>query len=114
MVYSSLLLITLAPIPNLCLHAAAYFAAISILLLVILIANVQPFKQPLAHYSKINFTLLALLSVIVCGLEYQSTSAEYTILYHHWHILGPSSGLCSDISCLLDFLSETVWVEVSQ
>ena len=51
-------------------HTAAYFifAAISILLLVILIANVQPFKQPMAHYSKINitfFTLLALLCVTV-------------------------------------------------
>ena len=72
-------------------RTAAYFifAAISILLIIILIANVQPFKQPLAHYSKINitfFTLLALFSVTICGVNianikvYQLSTLFYFII----------------------------------
>ena len=69
-------------------HTTAYFilAAISIMLLVILIANVQPFKQPLAHYSKINitfFTLLALFSVTICGLDITSIKVhQLSILFY--------------------------------
>ena len=47
-----------------------YLAAVVLLLLVLLIVNVQPFKAPVAHYSKINatfFSLLILVCIVVCG-----------------------------------------------
>ena len=47
-----------------------YLAAVVVLLLVLLIVNVQPFKAPVAHYSKINatfFSLLIFLYIVVCG-----------------------------------------------
>ena len=55
-------------------HTSVYYplAAIVLLLLVLLIVNVQPFKAPLAHYSKINatfFTLLALFYLTISGLD---------------------------------------------
>ena len=55
-------------------HTSIYFAfgAILLLVVVLLIINVQPFKAPVAHYSKINatfFILLSLLYLTLCGFE---------------------------------------------
>ena len=50
----------------------SYLAAVILLLLVLLIVNVQPFKAPVAHYSKINatfFSLLILIFIVVCGKD---------------------------------------------
>ena len=47
-----------------------YLAAVILLLIVLLIVNVQPFKAPVAHYSKINatfFSLLIFIYIVVCG-----------------------------------------------
>ena len=49
-----------------------YLAAVILLLLVLLIVNVQPFKAPVAHYSKINatfFSLLILIYIVICGWD---------------------------------------------
>ena len=49
-----------------------YLAAVILLLLVLLIVNVQPFKAPVAHYSKINatfFSLLIFMYIVICGLD---------------------------------------------
>ena len=55
-------------------HTSIYFplSAFFLLLLVLLIVNVQPFKAPLAHYLKINatfFTLLAFHYLTISGLN---------------------------------------------
>ena len=47
-----------------------YLSAILLILIVLLIVNVQPFKAPVAHYSKINatfFSLLIFIDIILCG-----------------------------------------------
>ena len=47
-----------------------YLAAILLILLVLLIVNVQPFKAPVAHYSKVNatfFSLFILIYIVICG-----------------------------------------------
>ena len=49
-----------------------YIAAVILLLLVLLIVNVQPFKAPVAHYSKINatfFSLLIFIDIVICGWD---------------------------------------------
>ena len=49
-----------------------YIAAVVLLFLVLLIVNVQPFKAPVAHYSKINvtfFSLLIFIYIVVCGWD---------------------------------------------
>ena len=55
-------------------HTSIFFPLFGflLLLLVLLIVNMQPFKAPFAHYSKINatfFTLLALFYLTISGLD---------------------------------------------
>ena len=56
-----------------------YLAAVILLLLVLLTVNVQPFKAPVAHYSKINatfFSLLIFIYIVVCGLDIASIKVQ--------------------------------------
>ena len=56
-----------------------YIAAILLILLVLLIVNMQPFKAPVAHYSKINatfFSLLIIIYIVVCGLDVASIKVQ--------------------------------------
>ena len=49
-----------------------YLSAILFILIVLLIVNVQPFKAPVAHYSKINatfFSFLIFIDIVVCGWD---------------------------------------------
>ena len=62
-------------------QTSAYFfiSAIVLLLFALLIINIQPFKRPMAHYSKINatfFTLLAINYITLCGLDTASIKIE--------------------------------------
>ena len=56
-----------------------FLATVGLLLLVLLIVNVQPFKAPVAHYSKINATFFSfsiLLYITISGLEAASIIKE--------------------------------------
>ena len=63
-----------------------YLAAIILLLLVSLIVNVQPFKAPVAHYSKINatfFSLLIFIYIVVCGWDVAGIKVRYFLQVFH-------------------------------
>ena len=65
-----------------------YLAAIILLLLVLLIVIVQPFKAPVAHYSKINatfFSLLIFIYIVVCGWDVASIKVRY--FHQVFHVL---------------------------
>ena len=65
-----------------------YIVAVILLLLVLLIVNVQPFKAPVAHYSKINatfFSLLLFIYIVICGWDVASIKVRY--LLHFFYIL---------------------------
>ena len=58
-------------------QTSVYFplSAITFLLLVLLIVNIQPFKSQVSHYSKINATLFTLLSINMITLTGFDTAA---------------------------------------
>ena len=88
-----------------------YIVAVGLLLLVLLIVNVQPFKAPVAHYSKINatfFSLLIFMYIVLCGSGAANTkvrpiSSNFLCTFNfccYW-----SSFLHISIDSLLDLLT---------
>ena len=82
-----------------------YLTAIIFLLLVLLIVNVQPFKAPVAHYSKINatfFSLLIFIYIVICGWDVAGIKVQY--LLHFLYILSIFSAIIPLVYTLLIFL----------
>ena len=60
------------------------FSAIFYMLLVLLIVNIQPFKPQKSHYSEINATFFAFLSIVmitICGLDNAAIKAQQFVLF---------------------------------
>ena len=82
-----------------------YIAAVVLLLLVLLIVNVQPFKAPVAHYSKINatfFSLLIFMYIVVCGKDVASIKVGQ--FFHFFYVLMIFSAIIPLVYTLLVFL----------
>ena len=95
-----------------------YLAAVILLLLVLLIVNIQPFKAPVAHYSKINatfFSLLIFMYIVVCGKSVASIKVQQ---FFHFFYICTFDFFCYHSSCLhianvslLDLLTQRIKIE---